>query len=175
MPKSFQIQIPTPCHESWESMSRTQKGRFCQSCQKTVIDFSTMSDAQIIAWFSTSEGNSCGRFASTQLERDFLNHNKLQLTLLKRLVLLLPGFMITAGLKGQNTKADSIEVVQIMNATLNKAQSQDTVNRVMLDEVTIVACLDRAIKSEVMGGLAIVTRKLNHWQLITRTIKNWFK
>lgn len=36
------IRIENPCHENWNLMSRNQKGRFCDSCNKTVIDFSKM-------------------------------------------------------------------------------------------------------------------------------------
>ena len=47
MSKKFQLQIPEPCHESWEKMNPVEQGRFCNSCQKAVIDFTGMSDAQL--------------------------------------------------------------------------------------------------------------------------------
>lgn len=34
---SIQLSIPTPCNESWQSMTPDTKGRFYQNCQKTVI------------------------------------------------------------------------------------------------------------------------------------------
>lgn len=47
-----------------------EKGRFCGSCQKTVIDFTTMSDRQIAAFFKKPTGLTCGRFHQDQLNRE---------------------------------------------------------------------------------------------------------
>jgi hypothetical protein len=72
MSKKFQLQIPEPCHEDWDKMIPGDKGRFCDSCQKTVHDFTGMSDAQLISFFKKpSTGSVCGRFHNDQLERDF--------------------------------------------------------------------------------------------------------
>jgi hypothetical protein len=72
MSKKFQLQIPEPCHENWDKMTPGDNGRFCDSCQKTVHDFTGMSDAQLIAFFKKpSTGSVCGRFHNDQLERDF--------------------------------------------------------------------------------------------------------
>lgn len=67
--KKFQIKIADPCHENWDAMTQQDKGRFCASCQKTVVDFSNMSDRQIADFFKKPEGAVCGRFYSDQLER----------------------------------------------------------------------------------------------------------
>jgi len=53
-------------------MTPSDKGRFCDSCQKTVHDFTGMSDAQLMVFFKKpSTGSVCGRFYNDQLERDF--------------------------------------------------------------------------------------------------------
>ena len=71
MSKKLQLQIPEPCHESWDKMIPVDKGRFCDSCQKAVVDFTGMSDAQLVAFFKKpSTGSLCGRFHNDQLERD---------------------------------------------------------------------------------------------------------
>src|ERR1051326_6435672 len=52
-------------------MTRVEKGRFCSSCQKQVIDFSRMSDRDIASIFKkASTGSVCGRFMGDQLNRD---------------------------------------------------------------------------------------------------------
>jgi hypothetical protein len=52
-------------------MTRTEKGRFCASCQKQVIDFSNKSDREIAMFFKKpSTGSVCGRFMEDQLNRD---------------------------------------------------------------------------------------------------------
>lgn len=45
---SLYLSIPTPCHEDWDKMTPTEKGRHCQSCEKEVVDFSLLSDQQIL-------------------------------------------------------------------------------------------------------------------------------
>lgn len=45
-------------------------GRYCDSCAKTVIDFSIMTDEEIHQYFTAHWGeNTCGRFKNTQLKR----------------------------------------------------------------------------------------------------------
>jgi len=71
MAKKLQLQVPTPCHENWGKMTLAEKGRFCASCQKQVIDFSNKSDREIAAFFKKpSTGSICGRFMEDQLNRD---------------------------------------------------------------------------------------------------------
>jgi hypothetical protein len=65
--KQLKLSIPTPCTEDWNTMTATQSGKFCASCQKTVIDFSRMSDAEIIQYFSDFKGETCGRLTEKQL------------------------------------------------------------------------------------------------------------
>jgi protocatechuate 3,4-dioxygenase beta subunit len=69
MKKDISIYIPEPCHEDWRQMSPTDKGRFCQSCAKQVVDFSVMSDQQILNYMATASGGVCGRFGNDQLQR----------------------------------------------------------------------------------------------------------
>jgi hypothetical protein len=70
MSKNIQLTIADPCHENWENMTQAEKGRFCASCQKQVIDFTNMSDSQLAAFFKKpTEGSVCGRFFQDQLDR----------------------------------------------------------------------------------------------------------
>ena len=48
--KTFKIEIPKPCHENWHEMLANERGAFCQNCQKTVIDFSQMTDNQLVTF-----------------------------------------------------------------------------------------------------------------------------
>jgi hypothetical protein len=70
MSKTIQLHIPEPCHENWHNMTPQEQGRFCGSCQKTVVDFSAMSDKEILDYFSNASQHTCGRFSNEQLNRD---------------------------------------------------------------------------------------------------------
>jgi hypothetical protein len=71
MKKNIRLSIPEPCHENWSTMKPVEKGRFCGSCQKEVVDFTSMSDSQLIAFFKKpSTGSVCGRLFSDQVDRD---------------------------------------------------------------------------------------------------------
>ncbi|MBC7850617.1 MAG: T9SS type A sorting domain-containing protein [Chitinophagaceae bacterium] len=69
MNKNLKLQIAEPCHENWNKMSQQEQGRFCQSCSKTVIDFSFMHDREIVNQIYAENGSVCGRFSNHQLNR----------------------------------------------------------------------------------------------------------
>lgn len=72
MKPQLQLHIPQPCHEDWNKMTPVDKGKFCGSCNKQVVDFSLMSDQQVLNYFSTATGKTCGRFAEDQLQRELV-------------------------------------------------------------------------------------------------------
>ena len=72
MKLSLQLKIPTPCGEDWSRMQPTDKGRHCQSCCKTVVDFTDMSDAEIIRHLSQAGQHVCGRLMPDQLNRTLM-------------------------------------------------------------------------------------------------------
>lgn len=61
------LHIPSPCHENWSEMTATEKGKFCSSCRKEVIDFTSKSPTEISRLISTSNTSLCGRFTNKQL------------------------------------------------------------------------------------------------------------
>lgn len=72
---NYSISIQNPCQENWEAMSEAEKGRHCKKCQTNVIDFSSMSDTEIIAMIEKKKGQSmCGRFKANQLHRPLVLH-----------------------------------------------------------------------------------------------------
>lgn len=70
--KTFQISIPEPCDQQWEDMTPQAKGRFCDQCTKTIVDFSQKTDREIALELKASGGQLCGRFSNDQLNRDII-------------------------------------------------------------------------------------------------------
>jgi hypothetical protein len=70
MPENIQIHVNNPCTESWDNMLPVQQGRHCSSCQKTVIDFSLMTDQEVLDWFAGPRESVCGRFYPSQLSHE---------------------------------------------------------------------------------------------------------
>lgn len=77
----YKIQVPEPCHENWNDMSPSERGRFCNACQKEVVDFTGFTNKELAQKFS-QEDNLCGRFLSNQLDTivtSETSHNNKQL------------------------------------------------------------------------------------------------
>jgi hypothetical protein len=69
MSEKIKLSIPQPCHEDWNKMTPAAQGKFCNSCSKEVIDFTNMSDQQLVAFFK-KPGGVCGRFREEQLDHE---------------------------------------------------------------------------------------------------------
>jgi hypothetical protein len=67
--KAIQIRIPQPCEASRTAFQPQGEHHFCSQCQKTIIDFSRMSDAEIGRIMSQGNAPTCGRFRRSQLDR----------------------------------------------------------------------------------------------------------
>jgi hypothetical protein len=67
MKDQFTLSVAKPCHQKWEQFTPTALGGFCNACNKHVVDFTRMSDAQIVAFFQAPPAGSCGRFRAGQL------------------------------------------------------------------------------------------------------------
>lgn len=114
------ITIPEPCHEDWNQMTPDQTGRFCNSCAKSVIDFTKMKAPEIQQYFIQNQGKKiCGRFNNEQLDsviiqipRDIL-FSQVQFYKIFMLALLIsmPGLVSCQNSNGTKQKIDKVEVV----------------------------------------------------------------
>ncbi|WP_354578422.1 carboxypeptidase-like regulatory domain-containing protein [Hymenobacter sp. UYP22] len=50
-------------------MTPAVQGRHCAACDKVVVDFTRMTDAEVVAYLTQTSGQSCGRFRAEQLQR----------------------------------------------------------------------------------------------------------
>ncbi|MDQ3108924.1 MAG: carboxypeptidase-like regulatory domain-containing protein [Bacteroidota bacterium] len=69
------ISIPEPCTMKWEEMEHVdEQSRHCSSCEKVVLDFTRMSDDELIAFFQKTN-NVCGRFLPHQIGKDLVQYH----------------------------------------------------------------------------------------------------
>lgn len=66
---TYTLSIPQPCHERWDTMTPSEKGRFCASCQKQVVDFSGLSDREVIQLIEQTSESICGQLHPSQMNR----------------------------------------------------------------------------------------------------------
>lgn len=70
---STTIHQPATCAESWDAMAPTDVGRHCASCQTQVVDFTRMTDGEVVAFLSQySPERRCGLFREDQVDRPLL-------------------------------------------------------------------------------------------------------
>ncbi len=69
MTKNFEITIPKPCSQQWDSFLPQSGGRFCGSCEKVVVDFTKMSDQELFDYFKNNTNYVCGRFNPSQINK----------------------------------------------------------------------------------------------------------
>lgn len=66
----LKLEIENPCTENWHNMMPDEKGRFCLSCTKQVVDFSKMTDQELIRFFKQNrKTDMCGQLSDRQLNR----------------------------------------------------------------------------------------------------------
>ena len=72
--KKLQLLLTNPCSENWDEMPPSKAGRFCDKCEKHIVDLTTKSDADLFDFFKKKNKNICGKLLPTQLNRDIIGH-----------------------------------------------------------------------------------------------------
>jgi hypothetical protein len=117
MPKKYQITIPDPCQKDWDGMQATGLGRYCNSCEKNIQDYSKMSDNELFQLLIGGKPH-CGNFDEAQLDRMLqLDRRNLLPTLNLRAVAMGFGILVTttsfvSNNSSNNPSFDLIEVVK---------------------------------------------------------------
>lgn len=101
-----QISISQPCHEQWDNMHGIEGGRFCDSCQKAVTDFSKLSNNEIITFLS-SNNKVCGKFDEVQLIKLNQHLQQQQPVLVSKSVFLKIAATLIAAFSITNVKAQT--------------------------------------------------------------------
>ncbi|WP_406683502.1 carboxypeptidase-like regulatory domain-containing protein [Seonamhaeicola sp. MEBiC1930] len=118
MEQQFYLTINKSCSENFNKFDKTEKGRFCNTCNKEVIDFRHMTTTELIKFFEENQFSTCGILKTSQM-KTYSHHSitqpKRKFNYLKTL-----GFAIISLFAFQNVRAQDTVKEQI-----NKSASQD--------------------------------------------------
>ncbi|VVV01394.1 carboxypeptidase-like regulatory domain-containing protein [Mesonia oceanica] len=136
----FKLNIPKPCHEDWQQMSPTQKGKFCASCRKEVIDFTKLSSTEI-ARKTKNATQLCGRFTQSQLKQEYispsqnrLNRLGIALGLGSIVAIAQPGFAQKKNAKEVKVQTQKDYQLQGEVALTTQANDSISINGIVKDE-----------------------------------------
>ena len=160
MTNKIQISIPEPCNENWLKMTPIEKGKFCDSCQKKVYDFTSATDREIIQAYNKDQ-NLCGRFLNTQLDRAILlpkEKSKIWLATTSAIISFI-GFGTNEAFAQGNIKVEQTEKKQKPNTIEDEVEVSGVVldeNHIPLYDISIEFKGNKApIKTDMYGKFSI--------------------
>ncbi|MBL7703600.1 MAG: carboxypeptidase-like regulatory domain-containing protein [Ferruginibacter sp.] len=171
--QKLQLSIPEPCHENWNGMTPTEQGRFCNACAKEVVDFSTMTDIQVLNYFTNITNEKvCGRALPEQLNRTISRPEPPKKKLFwywNYIVMFFMFFSKTNTVKAQrgikavcNSRATSdAELDKIKNDDINKVQAN--INNALagkVGEVAISRIFTGKVTDEIGNPVAFASVKI---------------
>lgn len=152
MGQTIQLTIPKACHEDWYTMTADQKGRYCKSCCKTVVDFTNMSDRAILHHIANVGGSRvCARLHTDQLHRSMTIQKESRWPWLKYFFqFTLPAFLISMKARGQEQVRKTQDTVFVAKRALEKIPVDTTGSAIkgrVLDE-----------RGEAVAGASVVIK-----------------
>lgn len=171
--KKFTLTISKPCQENWAAMTPEEKGRFCTSCQKTVIDFTAMSDRQLAEHFRKTSGSLCGRFHSGQLDREIVVPKKPLPWAKYCFTVTWPAFVLLLKSCGQKNDVMGELFFRPETVQLSTSWQQKTAAPAVIGDTTAVESVitEKIVCSLVKGDVEVVHRE-NKKQPLTPAILN---
>ena len=113
-------------------MLPAEQGRFCQSCEKTVVDFSQMSDEQMLNYFKLKKSTServCGRFRAEQVSKPVQIQWQRWPLSLQRFAMALVAVVLLGGASACHSTDQTVgDVVFVEEDTVQVAIPEDTLN-----------------------------------------------
>ncbi|WP_343330967.1 hypothetical protein [Polaribacter staleyi] len=145
MNSKLKITIPKPCHENWNKMTQKEKGKFCSSCSKTVIDFTKKTTSEITDYLiKNKKKRVCGHFYKKQLNSITIEIPKVvfdqHLSFQKLFVLSLFFVMGTTLFSCQYTdgKKQKIQDVVIIDTINNIKKETNSLENILKEDTIIV-------------------------------------
>ncbi|WP_051605658.1 energy transducer TonB [Polaribacter sp. Hel_I_88] len=186
MNSKLKITIPKPCHENWNAMLPKEKGRFCGSCSKTVVDFTKKSPLEIKQYLTEKKHERiCGHFYKKQLDSIVIEipQTTFQQQLSFQKIFLLALFFVMGTTlfscqynNGQKQKIENVVLIDTLKKVEHKIDSiknliskdsllikNDKITHTVINETGVVLCEpknDTEIKiTETIGEIALESEK----------------
>lgn len=151
MSNKINISIPKPCHENWEAMTPEDKGRFCSVCTKTVFDFTKASDKEIIEHLN-KDATTCGRFVSSQLNRDLIITKEKSSYWIIATATLFSFLGIGSQTAYSQVKQDTIQTDKKLNKNIiNTTNNPITITGIVSDDLGPIAGVNVVVKGTTRG------------------------
>jgi CarboxypepD_reg-like domain len=158
MNRNVSLSISKPCSEKFGEFQKTSTGGFCNLCQKEVVDFTNMSDGEILQYFKNGQKNTCGRFRESQLKtypevipsKKKLNFNLLGAGLIS--------FSLVSLLSTTNSYAQHSEQSTIMQKTQKENSKQQNANFQANNNEHIVEGIVIGEDKMPISGVAVVLK-----------------
>ena len=129
---NYIIKVKNPCQEDWDEMTQNDKGKHCVVCAKTVVDFSKLSDNQVIKVIENSKGKVCGHFNKTQLNRTVTQTNEQKNPFLYQI---LAGALLLSSCDTDIKEKANIEVVNTQNNDEKTSQTVKSATKVACNKI----------------------------------------
>jgi len=108
------MKIEKPCTQNYSAMPLQGEGRHCSQCDKVVIDFRRMNEAELKNYFVQHSGeNVCGKLKSYQLSEN--------------------GFIVEQILSFKNFISQRINFTPLKLALLGNSEQTDPTSSVVID------------------------------------------
>ncbi|MUU79321.1 energy transducer TonB [Winogradskyella endarachnes] len=165
MKSSYSISIPKPCHKNWAKMTPNEKGRFCQSCSKTVIDFTSMPKEQVEDYLALKNKKICGRFEVSQLEEirikipQQLMKQQTSFYKLFRLALLITMGTTLLNCSDQNGNIKKINTIEIVDSLKTETKASIEIETTTIIKNDSIKCKTISKNND---SIAITVPKINN-------------
>lgn len=158
MKNAIRISVEKPCSEKFENFKQTSDGGFCNSCQKEVVDFITMTSQEILNHFSRNSGETCGRFKTSQLKTyDPIMKNKTSTNFVSRGIAVM-GFSLLSLCAISNVQAqDTASNDTSVQTEMSIVQEPIVLGKVVIEKYTVTGTvLDE--ENLPLGGVNVVLK-----------------
>lgn len=143
--KYIQINVDSPCSEKVENMTPTACGAYCHTCSKEVVDFTALTDAELIDWLKRNQLG-CGTFRADQLNKP------------------LPLYETEPQRKPFRLWAAILTIASLLNIREAKAQQTNSQKTLAVIDASSV---DDSVRKQEQIAIAVIqetsTPRIDHW------------